>query len=295
MDYQRQYSLLIESRKQNPTESDYCEKHHILPRSLGGSDIPENIIQLTAREHYMAHRLLAKIHGGKMWFALWIMSNGAKPSSKRDHLVTPGQYEYAKRKQAEWFSANHPFKGKKNVGTSAYRGWDAKRIEYDWSVINRIHELTGFNCAWRYRGHTWTQERRKSREMYGLGKYFTSYANRGNRNKSASKVKWLWQHKHTEVIACCTIIEGRDVHGMCDKGFTSCTYGRSVTCGDWKFLGPLDPTLVSEANLERIVARKTGAHIAILTCPHCGYKGKRRTANNFHFDKCKHKYSEASA
>jgi hypothetical protein len=40
----------------------YSEKHHIIPKSLGGSDAPENIVRLSAREHYICHLLLTKIH-----------------------------------------------------------------------------------------------------------------------------------------------------------------------------------------------------------------------------------------
>lgn len=38
------------------------EKHHILPRSLGGSDDETNLVYLTYREHYIAHRMLFNIY-----------------------------------------------------------------------------------------------------------------------------------------------------------------------------------------------------------------------------------------
>jgi hypothetical protein len=36
----------------------YYEKHHILPRSMGGDNSKENLVNLTAREHFLAHWLL---------------------------------------------------------------------------------------------------------------------------------------------------------------------------------------------------------------------------------------------
>ena len=36
----------------------YLEKHHILPRSLGGSDNKDNLVELTAKEHFIVHMLL---------------------------------------------------------------------------------------------------------------------------------------------------------------------------------------------------------------------------------------------
>jgi hypothetical protein len=40
----------------------YVEKHHIVPRCMGGTDDPENLVQLTPEEHYLAHQLLIKIY-----------------------------------------------------------------------------------------------------------------------------------------------------------------------------------------------------------------------------------------
>lgn len=39
----------------------YTEKHHIIPKSLGGSNKKENLIKLSAREHYIVHLLLMKM------------------------------------------------------------------------------------------------------------------------------------------------------------------------------------------------------------------------------------------
>jgi hypothetical protein len=40
----------------------YFEFHHVIPKSMGGNESIENYIPLTAREHYLAHYLLWKIH-----------------------------------------------------------------------------------------------------------------------------------------------------------------------------------------------------------------------------------------
>lgn len=65
MDYQKVYTQLFSHRKSNPLKKSkklYTELHHIVPRCLGGSDEPENLVRLTGREHFIAHRLLAKIY-----------------------------------------------------------------------------------------------------------------------------------------------------------------------------------------------------------------------------------------
>lgn len=40
----------------------YIERHHVVPKCLGGSNDISNIVALTPEEHYMAHLLLIKIH-----------------------------------------------------------------------------------------------------------------------------------------------------------------------------------------------------------------------------------------
>jgi len=64
----------------------YSENHHIIPRSMGGSDLSNNLIKLTAREHFIAHWLLWKAYPSnfKLAFAFWAMCN--LPSNGRDYF-----------------------------------------------------------------------------------------------------------------------------------------------------------------------------------------------------------------
>lgn len=45
-----------------PTDGGYYERHHILPKSLGGSDAPSNLVYVSGRVHFIAHWLLYKWH-----------------------------------------------------------------------------------------------------------------------------------------------------------------------------------------------------------------------------------------
>ena len=53
-----------------PSERWNCHKHHIVPRSWGGSDCSDNIITMTIKEHIVAHHLLCKTMDPSMGFAL---------------------------------------------------------------------------------------------------------------------------------------------------------------------------------------------------------------------------------
>ena len=89
MNYTRIYESFIADRRGREADliasGEYFERHHITPRSLGGGDEPENLIALTAGDHFFAHLCLAKIHGGKMWVALnamgmLVLRNGPSPA-----------------------------------------------------------------------------------------------------------------------------------------------------------------------------------------------------------------------
>jgi hypothetical protein len=61
MNYEKMYRDLC-LRGQGRVLEGYVEKHHIQMRSRGGSDGIDNITHLTAREHFIAHWLLARMY-----------------------------------------------------------------------------------------------------------------------------------------------------------------------------------------------------------------------------------------
>ena len=78
-EFTKQYIELIESARNNPPQDEYTEKHHIIPRSLGGPDNPDNIVVLSLRDHLLAHKLLVDmtegVNRGKMAYAYKFMIN----------------------------------------------------------------------------------------------------------------------------------------------------------------------------------------------------------------------------
>ena len=65
MNYQKIYENIIQKvrflnriklKKDNPNYI-YYERHHILPVCLGGNNNEKNLILLTAKEHYICHKL----------------------------------------------------------------------------------------------------------------------------------------------------------------------------------------------------------------------------------------------
>ena len=92
MDYTRIYNQIIE-RAQNRKLDGYVEKHHIVPKCIGGLDVKENLVELTAREHFLCHRLLCEIYPKqpKLWYALWLMTIG------KQRWITSTPYDISSR------------------------------------------------------------------------------------------------------------------------------------------------------------------------------------------------------
>lgn len=61
MNYQKIYNQIIE-RAKNRIPDGYIERHHIIPKCMGGSDENHNLVALTPEEHFVAHILLIKIY-----------------------------------------------------------------------------------------------------------------------------------------------------------------------------------------------------------------------------------------
>lgn len=72
----------------------YKEKHHIVPKCLGGSDDKKNIVKLTPREHFIAHQLLVKIHPNVtgLWYGVFMMSKKGAIQNHRSR-----DYEWLRR------------------------------------------------------------------------------------------------------------------------------------------------------------------------------------------------------
>ena len=75
MNYKAHYARLIERAKGRVLPG-YYERHHVIPRCMGGNNDPENIVSLTPEEHYVAHQLLVKANprNGRLVHAAVLMS-----------------------------------------------------------------------------------------------------------------------------------------------------------------------------------------------------------------------------
>jgi len=205
MDYSKIYNQLI-SKAQNRTLQGYNETHHIIPKCIGGKDTDENLVKLTAKEHFLAHKLLVEIYPNehKLLWALWMMAIGKKRwKGLPPYHVTSRDYERTRLKVSESkkgtkISERHKQKiGKRN---------SKKVIQYDFQG-NKIAEFPSAIEAERYINN---------------------------------KPGVHWKELHSNIVACCKLkqksaygyiwkFEGELLHLEEHKGSSNNFAGKKVT------------------------------------------------------------------
>lgn len=121
--YTKKYYTIINKALQRTELNGYVERHHIIPKSLQGSNDSTNIVILTAREHFICHLLLIKmvegIYKSKMAYAAWQLS---RPTRNKNLKITNKIYENLKRELSISYTGRKrkPFtnEAKKNMSES---------------------------------------------------------------------------------------------------------------------------------------------------------------------------------
>jgi hypothetical protein len=100
MNYQKIYDDIIERAKteqeneiRTKKNGNYYERHHIIPKCMGGINDKFNLVLLTAREHFLCHWLLHRIYpnNNKISFAFWGMCIQLSPKQQR---IIPSSHAY---------------------------------------------------------------------------------------------------------------------------------------------------------------------------------------------------------
>lgn len=120
----------------------YKERHHIIPKCLGGDNKKCNLVNLLPREHYIAHLLLSKIYPNniKLTYAFWMMSNG-NLKNKRKYKVSSRAYEEIKNKISEINKKREPpFKGRRHTKEAIQKNREAKLGNKIWLGKTHLEE-----------------------------------------------------------------------------------------------------------------------------------------------------------
>jgi hypothetical protein len=162
----------------------YFEKHHIVPRSLGGNNKQSNIAKLTPKEHFICHLLLTKMTNGngmyKMRYALWMLTN-IKKIGKGRYTPTGRIYEYVRKchndaiklswtdeKRKQHSKKLKEFNARVDKTSEQYQNRVEKIIEFQKTKVwtEKAIQSRLENClenAKNRKGSTWSNTHRQSR------------------------------------------------------------------------------------------------------------------------------------
>lgn len=96
--YEEFISNIIETRGRFACGDEYHERHHIVPKCLGGTDDKDNLVDLFAREHFIAHKTLAQENPEKDGLVYaWSCMAFVKGSNQERYALTAEEYEEARK------------------------------------------------------------------------------------------------------------------------------------------------------------------------------------------------------
>jgi hypothetical protein len=109
--YTRIYYTIIQQAQIRVKPETYTENHHIIPKSLGGDNSKDNLVALTAREHFVCHLLLTKMTEGdarsKMAMAVFYLTGRGKAKERNNVIKSSRLYQKLKEDFAIYNSKQH--------------------------------------------------------------------------------------------------------------------------------------------------------------------------------------------
>lgn len=272
MNYAKIYNQIIKNAKSKNRLKNtgiYYETHHIIPKSLGGSNKKENLVLLTAREHFICHALLVKIHKHvpenylKMLRA-FVMLSTMKNNSQSERYIHSKIYESVKMKL---YGPNGLSSGSNGAFYGKTHNYETRK-QLSRNKIGDKNPMYG-KTPWN-KGKTKESDQRikdygekQKQSEYNKNRPDISEETRAKlsiaaKNNNLGKIK-TDEHKNSikkHMKEFMSTEEGRERHRLMSIAATKKT---------------------------------KGVKKEIIKCPHCKKEGGKPAMYRYHFDKCKKK------
>ena len=218
MNYLKVYNQLIHNSQHRILSQDvYVEKHHIVPLSLKGEDIESNIVSLTAKEHFVAHHLLWKIHRNReMTKAFMLMCNTKRNGIK--YKVYARDYQLLKEDFSKAQSEAVKSRPGNNLGKTLPQEW-----KDNISKGQKGHGRgNGGSRGFAGKHHTEENKRAISERRKGVGTHFTPHSEETKKmmsenRKGKPKQPWSEERKAARSAMMRKIYEEREKSGYYKK------------------------------------------------------------------------------
>jgi len=256
--YTRHYYIGIKKRQHNILTSGY-ERHHIIPRSLGGTDSPDNIVRLTAREHIIAHWALTKMVTGpakyKMLKAFAMMIADPLNLGKRKLSVI----QAAKCRESNRISTLEQWKQPDFVDMQRNK---AKAQWQDPEFVARMRKN-----GRKQMEKNWGDPDYRTRSIARMQTQVTTQDFKDDQSKRMLErwqdLEFASQMRNASIVANKARVESGE-HNFLNSDIQKITAARRISEGTHNF---------------------TQVH----TCPYCRKVGKGPQMQRYHFDACKSK------
>lgn len=290
--YTKKYYQIITKAKNRKIQS-YIEKHHVIPKSLGGSNDKNNMVSLTAREHFICHWLLIKMTTGesryKMLYGLRIMTMNNKQQERYHTRITSRIYEKYKiefNKVASVLAKNRPpvseetrkklrkafYENTKINSVEAIEKRRQKRMGHEVSestrnkirnTLEKTRKIKPVDNSFR-RGKPLSEETRKKLSLANIGRKpsaETLSKLRGRKVSEETKAK-LRKPKSLETRKKMSLASIKREIQKKERGYS-----------------------ISEETRAKLIIKNNEKR----TCPHCNFVSTKSVIARLHMDNCKKK------
>jgi hypothetical protein len=260
-------------------------KHHIIPKHMGGTDDPSNLIELTVAEHAEAHLKLYEQYGHWQDEIAWKALSG--------QITTDQARREATRRT--WLGRKHTLETRKRI---------SEGIAKSGVVRGPRSQETKSKISQTLKGHTvsdqtkklWADQR-KGRVVSDATREKIRQKNKGKTlsDEHRQKLKVPKSGEHKKKIS--DSLKGRKLSSEHRKKCSTNRMGKSHSTETKqkmsdqrkgkKILWDLKNT-TPDANLKRKKAL-TGKQKPVIVCPYCGKSGGTPQMKQWHFDNCKEK------
>jgi hypothetical protein len=291
MNYQKIYQNLVQRSKTRILEvSIYTETHHIIPRCMGGSNLAENLVELTPEEHLIAHLLLVKIYPNNPklvyaanWMTSRVRSNKEYGWVKREFAKIDSQIKTGVPRTVESIEKQRAtvLEKYKNGYTSPILGRslsdDHKRLISEGNkgklvpVISRS-SLEGYILRYG--------------DIEGQTRYFQD-----SQKKKTNSLEFYIK-KYGEAIGTEKYQYRNDQLSKKMSGESNHFYGKTHKEDTRKKISESNigkSKVRSDEHNQKIGLAHKGKKHEIVKCPHCGREGGKSTMKQWHFSKCRFK------
>jgi len=189
------HNIILRSKckQRNKGNGIYFENHHIIAKCQGGSNDKNNLVLLTAKEHFICHRLLTKIfpYNIKLKYAVWGMCT--RNSDKGNHKMNSHSYQIARHDFSEslkmlWkdpeFRENQSIKLKENWKDPEYVNHISLKRKEMWKDME-FRENQTIKHKEKWKDPEYREKQSIKREEY--------WKDQNNRDKQSIKSREYWK------------------------------------------------------------------------------------------------------